>query len=537
MCFLPDGTGNGACMAGSADGNIYIYDQLESSEELPDSVILRKINPSKHAKKKARQAKKTAAIAASASSGPGSVAQDAVNGTLSLDYCYGFRTEGRSHVLHCVRPSTPASTSTFVFPTAGVGVVQEVVVGESENSGGNGHQQNISCTQCFLGDPSANGKPSLVARDRHTDDILALAVCDADRSLIATGETGKKPKVIVWQLTKQNKRTGANPNPQSNAHTIKATLVGFHQRGIAVLAFGKVDKSLLCTIGMDDVQVRHDASFCICLYTVQYRALLLSCPNPHQHKQTQSHQSVALYNWPTETLICTARGGKAPIFAASFHPYDGTFVTCGETHIKFWSLGAQDPEDNLRSHKKKITCEPKNGKFGRALSPITLKSIGWLHPEGLGPDKLTRCVAGATDGSLVCWDHRSASVDAARTTSEAHSADGHPSAAVNAICSHSKGVVTGGDDGRVIMWSHQLVRLFEFHLRRAHIEVFDPVSPEVTSLSLHEGRRELLVATKGADAYLVDLDRALSQKIVASTRVQVSVVFTFCVVGFGCLLH
>ena len=48
MCFMPDGSGNGACMAGSGDGNIYIYDQLESSNELKDNVILRKINPSSH---------------------------------------------------------------------------------------------------------------------------------------------------------------------------------------------------------------------------------------------------------------------------------------------------------------------------------------------------------------------------------------------------------------------------------------------------------------------------------------------------------
>ena len=58
MCFLPDGTGNGACMAGSADGNIYIYDQLESSDDLPDNVLLRKLNPSNHARKKLRQEKK-----------------------------------------------------------------------------------------------------------------------------------------------------------------------------------------------------------------------------------------------------------------------------------------------------------------------------------------------------------------------------------------------------------------------------------------------------------------------------------------------
>ena len=69
----------------SSDGNIYIYDQLESSEELPDSVILRKLRPSSLAKKKERQAKKTMAAAesaASSGSGGGAPVTDASNGVL-----------------------------------------------------------------------------------------------------------------------------------------------------------------------------------------------------------------------------------------------------------------------------------------------------------------------------------------------------------------------------------------------------------------------------------------------------------------------
>ena len=132
---------------------------------------------------------------------------------------------------------------------------------------------------------------------------------------------------------------------------------------------------------------------------------------------------------------------------------------------------------------------------------MTMQSVGFLHPAGLAPEKTTHAVTGAEDGSLVVWD---VTVGLASKGGEggvcnlirivpAHAADGYPSAAVNAICSHDMGIVTGGDDGRVILWSHQLQRLFEFNLRKQHIDAFDAVRPEIVSLSMHGLRRELLV--------------------------------------------
>ena len=117
MCFMPDGTGNGACMAGSSNGNIYIYDQLESNEELPDNVMLRKLNPSKLTKKKLRQQNKTSAAAERANmKGQGQgTATNASNGMLTLEYVYGFKCDCTQHVLHVVGTGELLSQITILF--------------------------------------------------------------------------------------------------------------------------------------------------------------------------------------------------------------------------------------------------------------------------------------------------------------------------------------------------------------------------------------------------------------------------------------
>lgn len=109
---------------------------------------------------------------------------------------------------------------------------------------------------------------------------------------------------------------------------------------------------------------------------------------------------------------------------------------------------------------------------------------------------------------------------------QAHHADGAPSCSINTICSYTKGIVTGGNDGRVILWSHQLEPLYEFHLKRAHVEMFDAVLPQVVTLSmphpfeLERPSRHLLIGTKSSEAYYVDLDQAQTQNLVKPIRIQ-----------------
>lgn len=57
----------------------------------------------------------------------------------------------------------------------------------------------------------------------HSDDILCLAVHPNGR-LVATGEVGRKPKIVVWDVDSKD---------------VKAVLEGHLTRGVALLAFDK----------------------------------------------------------------------------------------------------------------------------------------------------------------------------------------------------------------------------------------------------------------------------------------------------------
>ena len=504
ICFMPDGSGNGACFAASGDGNIYIYDQLESSEDLPDNVMLRKLNPSTHAKKKLRQERKTAAAAESAANKNGQgTATDASNSTLTLDYVYGFKCDTTQHILHVVghdsKHLNDARDCDFVFPAAGVGVVQALDINDDFSTS----------TQSFLCDATANAPEGFRAQNRHTDDIISITVSEQDPSLVATGECGKHPKIIVWSIDGSSKRQ----------HKVLSTLSGFHERGVSQVSFGRVDVSILVSVGMDD------------------------------------SNSVALYNWKTGKLLATLQGGKSPVHRCVFHPYNGRFVTCGVKHIKFWKVSYEGETESSSTEKNdeekqvnfggklgklgkvggttlvkgkpknnvKCTLVGDNGSFGRMSPPVTMRAIGFIHPEGLGLEKRCDVVTGTDDGTLLTWDMKT---NKCTKTTQAHTADGAPSAAINCICSHTKGIVTGGNDGRILLFDHRLTKLYEFHLKRAHVDAFDAILPQVTSISLpyahnpSKTSRHMLVATKSSEAYYVDLDKAQTQNIVNPIRVQ-----------------
>lgn len=69
----------------------------------------------------------------------------------------------------------------------------------------------------------------------HSDDILSLEV-SADRSLVATGQQGARPCILLWDPT---------------SLMPKQCLRGFHRRAVLLLRFSK-DQRLLASIGGDD---------------------------------------------------------------------------------------------------------------------------------------------------------------------------------------------------------------------------------------------------------------------------------------------
>jgi WD40 repeat protein len=121
----------------------------------------------------------------------------------------------------------------------------------------------------------------------HTDDIISLAVCP-HRRLVATGETGRNPKVYVWSA-----QTGE--------------IMSFYKckrvRGIKTIGFSKSSKY----VGFSCLDNDHT------VYLV----------DPHGKKKCK--------------LLGSGKGGPGAFFDMAFSTVDeGTFVTIGK-RSKYWT--------------------------------------------------------------------------------------------------------------------------------------------------------------------------------------------------------
>jgi len=117
----------------------------------------------------------------------------------------------------------------------------------------------------------------------HSDDIIALAVHD---DIVATGEIGKRPKILIW-----------DSNSASTLHSIS----GFHRRGVCQLEFS-ADGSILASIGLDD------------------------------------DHSLAIYDTCNGQLLATGKGSRSKVLCIAIFGNEA-ILTGGDKHVKFWELG------------------------------------------------------------------------------------------------------------------------------------------------------------------------------------------------------
>ncbi|RHY56705.1 hypothetical protein DYB38_001737 [Aphanomyces astaci] len=122
----------------------------------------------------------------------------------------------------------------------------------------------------------------------HTDDVLSIAM-HPSKGIAATGETGKTPKLIVWDIA---------------AVKPLVTLRGYHSRGIIQLAFSTIGNEL-ASVGADD-------NHSIGVYTTRDM-------------------------WHTAELTWFAKGNKAVPLHVVWHPTDAMhFCILGVKYIEFW---------------------------------------------------------------------------------------------------------------------------------------------------------------------------------------------------------
>ncbi|KAG5190728.1 WD40-repeat-containing domain protein [Tribonema minus] len=162
-------------------------------------------------------------------------------------------------------------------------------------------------------------------------------------------------------------------------------------------------------------------------------------------------------DWHDAELLSTATGDAQRVafaaFAAPAPAQEFALVSGGQEHVKFWTLQGR----SLTAKLGLIEGQPEAGK-GTAL-------CGAAVPAGPFQGKF---LTGMASGHLLVWR--------GRKTERAPLAH---LGGVTAIASYEGGVVTGGQDGLVKLWSLQLEQL----------KIYDLAAPEVMPVPLRAGMR------------------------------------------------
>ncbi|XP_042630536.1 echinoderm microtubule-associated protein-like 1 isoform X7 [Cyprinus carpio] len=225
----------------------------------------------------------------------------------------------------------------------------------------------------------------------HTDDIKCLAV-HPDKITIATGQVagtssdGKQqlaPHVRVWDSVSLN--------------TLHILGTGFFDRALVCLSFSKSNGgSWLCVV--DD----------------------------------SSDHILSVWDWQREERLAEVKCSNESVFAADFHPTDANIiVTCGKSHLYFWSL-------------EKGSLVKKQGLFEKQEKPKFVLSVTFSE----NGDAIT----GDSSGNILVWGKGSNRISLA--------IQGAHEASVFALCMLRNGtLLSGGKDRKLISWDENYQKI------------------------------------------------------------------------------
>ena len=176
-----------------------------------------------------------------------------INSTLYLEHVHGFRGQDvRNNLYYAV-------DGTMVYIAAALGICVDP----------------ITRKQRYMGS--------------HTDDVISIALTPdkSNRfSVVATGEIGRNPKIIVWK---------------SSTMEVLTIIKDCHKRGVCRVEFSP-SGTILASVGIDD------------------------------------QNSLALHDWRSGDELAKVRTGGDKVFGLAYHPTnDGSLVTCGHNHMTFWT--------------------------------------------------------------------------------------------------------------------------------------------------------------------------------------------------------
>ncbi|KAE9331755.1 Echinoderm microtubule-associated protein-like 6 [Phytophthora fragariae] len=291
----------------------------------------------------------------------------------------------------------------------------------------------------------------------HSGLVQTLAVHPTDRRVIATGEAALLPKIVVWS-TQTLSESGAG-----GGGGVLSVLRGFHRRGVSHLAWMPNGRTLV-TVGQDEFH-------CVAVYQWEKAAA----------PADGGADNVEAVDWskPAE-LIFAGRGGREPVHALTVlngPSGQSQFVTGGRRHLFFWTR-----ERDGRYATPHALFARLPGVLGRKAKVQTILSLAALPGDTQG----SGAIAGTARGQMLLFEGR----NCVRVL-YAHAA------AVTTLFAFDGGVLSGGKDGKVRVWSRRLEPGAQFDL-----VALGSSAPRVRSLvASPDGGAKLLIATAGAEIF------------------------------------
>jgi WD40 repeat protein len=284
--------------------------------------------------------------------------------------------------------------------------------------------------------------------------------------------------IVMMDLTSRNQRF-------FRKHEHDVTCYALHPNGEIVASAdcgqsGKIlvwsvsDMSILSTVSTIPKQsvcslcFSQDASFIFCVMD--------------NHENT-----VLTLEWEANQKVAIEKGGPNQVLAMAAHPDGKVLVTCGYKHIRFWTV-------------EKGQMYSTSGSFG-AGKPQTMICIAFTH-EDQEVQPLT--LSGAQNGCIYMWQEHYL-----QRIVVAHSSP------ILDICLTDDGVITGGIDGLVRLWSEDwtsCARLDVAELTRGLQGYSSGVITPVKSIVMLEDNEEqneirrLVVGMETNEIYLFKFD-------------------------------
>lgn len=189
--------------------------------------------------------------------------------------------------------------------------------------------------------------------------------------------------------------------------------------------------------------------------------------------------SIAIYSWQNGLLVASGKGERRAVRSICHHSSNHEWITCGERHIRFW-----------KEQGKSLTS--KNAIFGKAVVAPVFECVVSFGSSA---------VAAGSNGNLFVFQ---GSNQLSRTV-EAHGSG--PVFALS-VTLDSGELISGGKDGRVVVWSAQFAKVVEINLINVATTLgpnFSLSNPAVRSVnSSRRSSRVLLVGTLGSDLFKLD---------------------------------